>query len=174
MEDKDEKIAALCKDLNAARRSAEADNATITELESDRDNLMVMFARADASLSVLKAQLSRILDQGEFETLADAAERVTRELAEVKCRLQVIESAGEALLGIVVGGLEQDTLRTWAKDGERDGHYAIFAGFESAINASDFGAVYGDLDIYEQIKLFAFVTGLLEPKSDLDGLGARR
>ena len=41
-------------------------------------------------------------------------------------------------------------------------HYACFAGFEADIQKSDFAEIYDELDIYDQLKLFAFVCKLIE------------
>ena len=42
------------------------------------------------------------------------------------------------------------------------GPYACLAGFEADMRESDFAEIYDELDIYDQLKLFAFVCKLIE------------
>jgi hypothetical protein len=56
-------------------------------------------------------------------------------------------------------------LDQWRDENEAEcGFYSVYAGFEKAIrgHSDRLRAAWDDLDIHEQVALFAFVSGLLE------------
>lgn len=55
-----------------------------------------------------------------------------------------------------------ELLKKWYRENvDRDGHYAVFTGFESAISEHRFHAVYDELDVDDQIALYDFVTDMI-------------
>jgi hypothetical protein len=57
-------------------------------------------------------------------------------------------------------------LNKWHRENvDRDGHYAVFTGFEKAIGEHMFSDIYDELDIDDKVALFDFVTEVVALES---------
>jgi hypothetical protein len=59
----------------------------------------------------------------------------------------------------------------WAEMGKDEGHYAVFSGFEQDIRQynEELAEAYDEMEIYDRIMLFAFITDLIDVDTPLPG-----
>ena len=58
-------------------------------------------------------------------------------------------------------------LDKWQAENEDNGAYAILAGFEKAVRASEFEDAYDQIDLYDQLRLYSLVVDLISEATEL-------